>query len=237
VPRSDRQNRPGASDSAHLQSRIGQFHAYKTALGPRERTRKLETRSLGHAPEGLRRFRFTGERAPIWPMLPAHCFSMSPHRRWSHEMLQAAEIDERLLPSLHESPAVCGKISGKGQRKRVCVLARQSLLVQATKPPEPPEWASSLLGRSAPLSALPGVVFAATDRPALDPLGRVHTFCHGIPGRWHVMGVTQAAGSHCAGSAIPLQQTPAAPANPTTSSRPERQKSPPVLMVSCGRPI
>jgi xylulokinase len=39
-----------------------------------------------------------------------------------------------------------------------------------------------------------GVVFAATDGPALDPRGRLHTFCHAIPGRWHVMGVTQAAG-------------------------------------------
>jgi len=39
-----------------------------------------------------------------------------------------------------------------------------------------------------------GVVFAATDRPALDSKGRLHTFCHAIPGRWHVMGVTQAAG-------------------------------------------
>ena len=39
-----------------------------------------------------------------------------------------------------------------------------------------------------------GVVFAATDRPALDPRGRGHTFCHAVPGRWHVMGVTQAAG-------------------------------------------
>ncbi|HEX8684996.1 MAG TPA: FGGY-family carbohydrate kinase, partial [Pyrinomonadaceae bacterium] len=39
-----------------------------------------------------------------------------------------------------------------------------------------------------------GVVFAATDRPALDPKGRVHTFCHAVPGGWHVMGVTQGAG-------------------------------------------
>ena len=38
------------------------------------------------------------------------------------------------------------------------------------------------------------VVFAATDRPATDPKGRLHTFCHAVPGRWHVMGVTQAAG-------------------------------------------
>jgi xylulokinase len=39
-----------------------------------------------------------------------------------------------------------------------------------------------------------GVVFAATDRPSLDPGGRLHTFCHAVPNRWHVMGVTQAAG-------------------------------------------
>jgi xylulokinase len=39
-----------------------------------------------------------------------------------------------------------------------------------------------------------GVVFAATAAPALDAKGRIHTFCHAIPGRWHVMGVTQAAG-------------------------------------------
>ena len=39
-----------------------------------------------------------------------------------------------------------------------------------------------------------GVVFAATNSPALDPKGRVHTFCHAVPGRWHVMGVTQGAG-------------------------------------------
>jgi xylulokinase len=39
-----------------------------------------------------------------------------------------------------------------------------------------------------------GVVFAATSRPVIDPKGRIHTFCHAVPGRWHVMGVTQAAG-------------------------------------------
>jgi sugar (pentulose or hexulose) kinase len=33
-----------------------------------------------------------------------------------------------------------------------------------------------------------------TDRPALDSRGRLHTFCHSIPGRWIAMGVTQAAG-------------------------------------------
>jgi xylulokinase len=32
------------------------------------------------------------------------------------------------------------------------------------------------------------------DRPLYDPQGRVHTFCHAVPGKWHVMGVTQGAG-------------------------------------------
>src|SRR5260370_27437672 len=30
--------------------------------------------------------------------------------------------------------------------------------------------------------------------PGCDPRGRVHTFCHAVPGAWHVMGVTQGAG-------------------------------------------
>jgi len=39
-----------------------------------------------------------------------------------------------------------------------------------------------------------GVVFAHMEQVAYDPLGRVHTFCHAVPGKWHVMGVTQGAG-------------------------------------------
>jgi xylulokinase len=39
-----------------------------------------------------------------------------------------------------------------------------------------------------------GVVFAFLDKPAYDPEGRVHTFCHAVPDAWHVMGVTQGAG-------------------------------------------
>jgi xylulokinase len=39
-----------------------------------------------------------------------------------------------------------------------------------------------------------GVVFASTDKPTMDRLGRLHTFCHAAPGLWHVMGVTNGAG-------------------------------------------
>ena len=41
-----------------------------------------------------------------------------------------------------------------------------------------------------------GVVFTATDEPLIDPEGRLHSFCHAVPDRWHVMGVMlSAAGS------------------------------------------
>ena len=41
-----------------------------------------------------------------------------------------------------------------------------------------------------------GVVFASTDRPVIEPEGRLHAFCHAVPGRWHLMGVMlSAAGS------------------------------------------
>ncbi|MGB2782141.1 MAG: FGGY-family carbohydrate kinase, partial [Phycisphaerae bacterium] len=39
-----------------------------------------------------------------------------------------------------------------------------------------------------------GVVFAHADSVETDPNGRVHTFCHAVPGKWHVMGVVLAAG-------------------------------------------
>jgi xylulokinase len=41
-----------------------------------------------------------------------------------------------------------------------------------------------------------GVIFAASDVPIIEPAGRVHAFCHALPGRWHLMSVMlSAAGS------------------------------------------
>ncbi len=41
-----------------------------------------------------------------------------------------------------------------------------------------------------------GVVFATTDSPFIEPEGRLHAFCHAVPGKWHLMGVMlSAAGS------------------------------------------
>ncbi len=39
-----------------------------------------------------------------------------------------------------------------------------------------------------------GVVFAFSDQPVVDPGLRLHTFCHAVPGKWHLMGVMLSAG-------------------------------------------
>jgi xylulokinase len=51
-------------------------------------------------------------------------------------------------------------------------------------------------GRMALSLGTSGVVFATTDQPLFEPAGRVHAFCHAVPGRWHMMSVMlSAAGS------------------------------------------
>src|SRR3984893_17243505 len=109
-------------------------------------------------------------------------------------MLQAAEIDASLLPRVYESQNICGKISAEGAQSTglaagtpVVAGAGDQAAGATGMGIVTPGAVSATIGTS-------GVVFAATDRPALDPRGRLHTFCHAIPGRWHVMGVTQAAG-------------------------------------------
>jgi xylulokinase len=39
-----------------------------------------------------------------------------------------------------------------------------------------------------------GVVFIHSDEVKIDPAGRVHTFCHAVDGKWHMMGVNLSAG-------------------------------------------
>jgi xylulokinase len=145
-------------------------------------------------PKDYVRFRLTGERATDMADASGTLLLDVAHRRWSHEMLQAAEIDERLLPSLHESPAVCGKVPTKGAAQTGLRVGTPVVAGAGDQAAGAAGMGIVSAGAVSATIGTSGVVFAATDRPALDPHGRVHTFCHAIPGRWHVMGVTQAAG-------------------------------------------
>jgi len=145
-------------------------------------------------PKDYVRFRLTGERATDVADASGTLMLDVARRNWSKEILSATGIDPALLPSLHESPVVCAKVSAAGAE--ATGLAAGTPVVAGAGDQAAgatgmgivqPGFVSATIGTS-------GVVFAATDRPALDPKGRLHTFCHAVPGRWHVMGVTQAAG-------------------------------------------
>lgn len=145
-------------------------------------------------PKDYVRFKLTGERAIDVADASGTLMLDVAKRQWSAEVLQAAEIDKALLSALYESPDVCGRVSAPGAE--ATGLAAGTPVVAGAGDQAAgatgmgivtPGAVSATIGTS-------GVVFAATDRPALDPRGRLHTFCHAVPGRWHVMGVTQAAG-------------------------------------------
>ena len=117
-------------------------------------------------------------------------------RDWSPEVLAALEIPPAYLPMTHEGPAITGYVShaaaaATGLRVGIPVMAgggdqaAGAVGVGAVQPGV----VSLALGTS-------GVVFATTGGPFVEPEGRLHAFCHAVPGRWHFMGVMlSAAGS------------------------------------------
>ena len=145
-------------------------------------------------PKDYVRYRLTGDRAIDQADASGTLLLDVANRKWSEEILSGTGIDKSFLPALYESPDVCGKLSAEG-------AAATGLQIGTPVVAGAGDQAAGAVGmgivRAGVVSATigtSGVVFAATDRPALDPRGRLHTFCHAIPGRWHVMGVTQAAG-------------------------------------------
>jgi xylulokinase len=145
-------------------------------------------------PKDYVRFRLTGERAIDMADASGTLMLDVAHRRWSSEMLRATEIDERLLPKLYESPDVCGQVSAEGAQATGLEIGTPVVAGAGDQAAGATGMGIVAPGAVSATIGTSGVVFAATDRPALDPKGRLHTFCHSVPGRWHVMGVTQAAG-------------------------------------------
>jgi xylulokinase len=145
-------------------------------------------------PKDFVRFRLTGEFATDVSDASGTLLLDVTNRRWSAEMLGALEIDAKILPRVYESPEITGQIT------------RETAVVTGLKAGTPVvggggDQASSAVGNGIVLPGLTsatlgtsGVIFTYTDAPKLDPQGRIHTFCHAVPGKWHVMGVTQGAG-------------------------------------------
>ncbi len=145
-------------------------------------------------PKDYVRFRLTGAHAIDVADASGTLILDVVNRRWSKEMMAASNLSQEMLPKVLESQEISGKISDAGAKASglragtpVVAGAGDQAAGAVGMGIVRPGAVSATIGTS-------GVVFAATASPEFDPKGRIHTFCHAVPKRWHVMGVTQAAG-------------------------------------------
>jgi xylulokinase len=145
-------------------------------------------------PKDYVRLRLTGESAIDVADASGTLMLDVAKRAWSGEILSKTGIDPQMLPKLFESQDVCGRISEAGAKATGLKFGTPVVAGAGDQAAGAVGIGITRAGVVSATIGTSGVVFAATDRPALDPNGRLHTFCHAIPNRWHVMGVTQAAG-------------------------------------------
>jgi xylulokinase len=147
-------------------------------------------------PKDYVRFRLTGEHAlDVADGAGTVLFDLAA-RTWSEEVVATLGIGRELLPRTVEGPEVVGYVTevaaaATGLRAGTPVVggagdqAANAVGVGAVVP-----------GIAAMSVGTSGVVFVPTAGPAIEPEGRLHAFCHAVPGTWHLMGVTlSAAGS------------------------------------------
>src|SRR6185437_7146315 len=145
-------------------------------------------------PKDYVRYCLTGEFAMDMQEASGTLLLDVANRRWSAEVAEAAGIPLQWLPRLFEGPEICARISETGAGATgltastpVAAGAGDQGAGAVGMGILAPGSVSATIGTS-------GVVFAATDAPTKDRLGRLHSFGHAAPGRWHVMGVTNGAG-------------------------------------------
>lgn len=116
------------------------------------------------------------------------------NRQWSRPMMEELGLTPGWFPPVYESAQVCGRITKEAAEATGLTVGTPMVAGAGDQ-------AASAVGNGIVETGIAsctlgtsGVVFAHLDAPAYDPDGRVHTFCHAVPGKWHVMGVTQGAG-------------------------------------------
>jgi xylulokinase len=116
------------------------------------------------------------------------------NRRWSTELLDKLTLDVSLLAKCCESEEVTGRLTAAAAK--TLGLSTDCMVVGGAG-----DCAAGAVGNGIVRPGLlstsigtSGVVFVHCDTPQVDPRGRLHTFCHAVRGKWHMMGVTLAAG-------------------------------------------
>ena len=145
-------------------------------------------------PKDYIRYRLTGEFATEVSGASGTSLFDVGRRRWSQDMLDALDIPAGWLPECYESSVVSGQISpGAAEATGL----RSGTLVVGGGGDQAAQAVGSGIVKTGLVSVTvgtSGVVFASTDEFKVEPQGRLHAFCHAVPGKWHMMGVMLSAG-------------------------------------------
>ena len=145
-------------------------------------------------PKDFVRHRLTGEFATEVSDASGTLLLDVKKRRWCKPLLDQLEIDRKLLPKVYESEEVSGVLNRSAAE---ALGLPEGVPVVGGGGDQAAGAVGNGIVRSGVISATmgtSGVVFAHSDAVQVDPEGRVHTFCHAVRGKWHVMGVVLAAG-------------------------------------------
>jgi len=145
-------------------------------------------------PKDYVRFRLTGEFATEVSDASGTLLLDVKKRKWSHTLLSKLDLEKSMLPKVYESEEVSGRLM-KSVAEKLGLPAGVPVVGGGG------DQAAGAIGngivKKGAISATlgtSGVVFAHSDEVQLDDLGRVHTFCHAVREKWHVMGVVLSAG-------------------------------------------
>ncbi|MCU7497573.1 MAG: xylulokinase [Ignavibacteria bacterium] len=144
-------------------------------------------------PKDYIRYRLTGEFATDVSDASGTSLLDVNQRNWSGEILSLVNIRSEWLPKVYESPFITGKVTSEA--------ASMTLLCEGTPVVGGGgDQAAGAVGTGTVRQGITsvvlgtsGVVFTHTDKLKIEPEGRLHAFCHAVPGTWHLMGVTLAA--------------------------------------------
>ena len=145
-------------------------------------------------PKDYVRFRLSGEYATEVSDASGTLLLDVANRCWSKPVLEALQVDAGLLPECYESEEVSSKVSAAAAEE--LGLAQGTAIVGGGGDQAAGATGNGIVKHGIISATLgtSGVVFAFADDVQTDPQGRVHTFCHAVRGKWHVMGVMLSAG-------------------------------------------
>lgn len=145
-------------------------------------------------PKDYVRFCLTGEFATEVSDASGTLLLDVVHRCWSTELLQKLDLSGSLLPKVYESEDITGVLTESAAKQ--LGLRAGIPVVGGGGDQAASAIGNGIVGRGVVSATMgtSGVVFAHSDEVQVDPEGRLHTFCHAVRGKWHVMGCVLSAG-------------------------------------------